>query len=201
MDSRLKNRLALVTGGSSGIGRAIAIKFADAGARVVVADIQETGVVDQITSSHGADSGIFVKCDVTQESQIQALVQDAIHFGGRVDILVNSAGTSFEGKYQIWPKAHEMKTEDFDRTWALNMRGSWLCSKYVLQQMLKQEPREPNARGDRTRGWIVNVASVMGMFLSGDLRFWMSWVSDHIRSRLQIPRSHVTPSITRRYRV
>ncbi|KAK4497779.1 hypothetical protein PRZ48_010432 [Zasmidium cellare] len=159
MELNLENRVAIVTGGASGIGEATALKLADAGARVVVADIQEGVVVEQIAASHGKDRALLVHCDVTQESQIQALVQQAVKFGGRVDILVNSAGSSFEAEYNPWPKAHEMKTVDFDRTWVLNARGVWLCCKFVLQQMMEQEPVEPNVRGERTRGWIVNMSS------------------------------------------
>ena len=59
--------------------------------------------------------------------------------------------------------AVHFQVADYDRTHAVNSRGVWLCSKYALAQMLAQEPREPNARGDRTRGWIVNAASILGL--------------------------------------
>lgn len=163
MALRLNNRIAIITGGASGIGEATVLKFADAGARVIVADIQQGTVVERIIASHGKDRALFVHCDVTQESQIQSLVQQAVDFGGRVDVLVNSAGSSFERGYNPLPRVHEMETVDFDRTWTLNARGIWVCCKYVLQQMMRQEPMEPNARGERTRGWIVNVSSAVGI--------------------------------------
>ena len=60
-------------------------------------------------------------------------------------------------------RAHEVDVKDFDKTHAVNERGVWLCCKHALRQMLEQEPREPNARGERTRGWIVNAASILGL--------------------------------------
>ena len=60
-------------------------------------------------------------------------------------------------------RVHEVDVKDFDRTHAVNERGVWLSCKYELAQMMAQEPREANARGDRTRGWIVNAASMLGL--------------------------------------
>lgn len=162
-DTRLAGRIAIITGGSSGLGKATALRFARSGARVVVADLSSSGVEEEIISQHGKESATFVKVDVTQESQIQNLVQEAIKFGGRVDILLNYAGVGIEGKYENAPQLHEVPVEDFDKTWAINVRGGWLCNKYVITQMLKQEPQPPNARGEKTKGWIVNVASVFGL--------------------------------------
>ena len=82
----------LVTGGSSGLGAATAIRFANSGARVVVADLKSAGIEKQITDKHGKDSAIFVKVDVTKEDEIENLVQEAAKWGGRVDIMCNYAG-------------------------------------------------------------------------------------------------------------
>ena len=68
-----------------------------------------------------------------------------------------------EGGQGMQMRAHEVPVEDFDKTHKVNARGVWLCSKYALKQMMEQEPREPNARGERTRGWIVNAASMLGL--------------------------------------
>lgn len=92
MDSRLEGRIAVITGGSSGLGRATAIKFANSGARVVCADLKSAGVEKEITEQHGKDSATFVKCDVTQESDIENLVKEAAKWGGRLDIICNYAG-------------------------------------------------------------------------------------------------------------
>ncbi len=66
-DTRLKDRVAIITGGSSGLGAATAIRFADVGARVIIADLQSAGVEKKIQEKHGEKSAVFVKCDVTQE--------------------------------------------------------------------------------------------------------------------------------------
>ena len=60
-------------------------------------------------------------------------------------------------------RVHEVPVSDYDRLYAVNERGVWLSCKYELKQMMEQEPREPNARGERTRGWIVNAASMLGL--------------------------------------
>lgn len=92
MDNRLKDRIAIITGGSSGLGAATAIRFANSGARVVVADLKSAGVEKQINDKHGKDKAIFVKVDVTKESEIEAMVAEAAKWGGRVDIICNYAG-------------------------------------------------------------------------------------------------------------
>lgn len=64
--------------------------------------------------------------------------------------------------YERPVRCHTMETKHFDQNMAVNCRGVWLCCKYALAQMMEQEPREPNARGERTRGWIINAASITG---------------------------------------
>lgn len=160
-DQRLKDRIAVITGASSGLGKATAFKFAAAGARIVCADLKSVGVEDELNSKHGPNTAIFVACDVTKEDQIQNLIQEAVQFGGRLDAILNYAGIALETKYEVC-RVDTFTTEDFDLEMSINCRGVWLCCKYAIQQMLKQEPRAPNARGDKTRGWIVNAASIMG---------------------------------------
>ncbi|KAF2212244.1 hypothetical protein CERZMDRAFT_84622 [Cercospora zeae-maydis SCOH1-5] len=160
-DQRLKDRITVITGASSGLGKATALKFATAGARIVCADLKSNGVEDEINAKHGSNTAIFVACDVTKEDQIKNLIQEAVKFGGRLDAILNYAGVALEAKYEVC-KVDCFATEDFDLEMAVNCRGVWLCCKYAIQQMLKQEPRAPNARGDQTRGWIVNAASIMG---------------------------------------
>jgi NAD(P)-dependent dehydrogenase (short-subunit alcohol dehydrogenase family) len=154
MDNRLKDRICIITGGSSGLGRATALRYANSGARVVIADLQSTGVEADIQKQHGQDRATFVACDVTDEASIKHLVDEASSWGGRLDVIVNYAGIAMETRHQPVPRVDSFPTEDYDRTFAINARGVWLCCKYALQQMLKQEPREPNRRGDRTRGWM-----------------------------------------------
>ena len=92
MDNRLKDRIAVITGGSSGIGRATALRFANSGARIVVADLAPAGTAREIKKIYGNDRATFVKCDVTKESEIENLVKEAAKWGGRVDIICNFAG-------------------------------------------------------------------------------------------------------------
>ncbi|KAK4987897.1 hypothetical protein LTR66_007469 [Elasticomyces elasticus] len=163
MDARLKGRIAVITGASSGLGRATAIRFANSGARVVCADLKSAGVEDEIIGQHGKEAAIFVACNVTDEKQIENLVAEAVKWGGRLDIMCTYAGIAVEAGHGLSKRLHETDVSDFDRAMAVNTRGVWLCCKYALAQMMEQEPREPNARGERTRGWIVNAASMLGL--------------------------------------
>ncbi|KAI5370784.1 Putative short-chain dehydrogenase/reductase SDR, NAD(P)-binding domain superfamily [Septoria linicola] len=160
-DQRLKDRITVITGASSGLGKATAFKFAAAGARIVCADLKSVGIEDEINAKHGSNTATFVTCDVTKEDQIQNMIRDAVKFGGRLDAILNYAGVALETKHEN-ARTDSFPTEDFDLEMAINCRGVWLCCKYALQQMLKQEPRALNARGDQTRGWIVNAASIYG---------------------------------------
>jgi NAD(P)-dependent dehydrogenase (short-subunit alcohol dehydrogenase family) len=168
MDNRLKDRIAVITGASSGIGKATALKFANSGAKIVCADLKSTGTEDEINAQHGKDRATFVACDVTDEKQIENLVKEAVAWGGRLDIICPFAGVALEHRpgasySDQSTRSHDLDTDIFDKTLAINTRAVWLCCKHALRQFLEQKPRAPNSRGDRTRGWIVNVASIMGL--------------------------------------
>jgi NAD(P)-dependent dehydrogenase (short-subunit alcohol dehydrogenase family) len=149
MPGLLQGKTALVTGASSGIGRASALIFAREGAKVLVADVTEdqgNETVKQIKAAGG--EATFARCDVSKATEVEALVASAVKQFGRLDCAYNNAGIS--GK--IARTADE--TEDgFDRIMAINLRGVWLCLKYEILQMLKQE----------TGGAIVNTASAAGL--------------------------------------
>lgn len=163
LDLRLEDRIAVITGASSGLGRATAIRFAQSGAKIVCADLKSAGVEDEITAQYGPKAAVFIRCDVTQEADIEQLIAKAVDFGGRLDIICNYAGIAAETAHANSKRCHDTDVSDFDKTIAINTRGVWLCCKYALKQMLNQEPRAPNARGERTRGWIVNAASMLGL--------------------------------------
>lgn len=163
MDERLKDRIAVITGASSGIGKATALCFANSGARIVIADLESSGTEEEIASKHGKDRATFIKCDVTKEDDIAEMVAGAVKWGGRLDIMCNFAGIAIETSYDAPKRAHEMDVKDYDLVNSINNRGVWLCCKHALKQMLEQEPRAANARGDRARGWIVNAASMLGL--------------------------------------
>ncbi len=144
----LKGKVALVTGGASGIGRATALAFAREGAGVAVADVDATGSREtvRLISERGGEAA-FVRTDVTRAQEVQALVSEVVRIHGRLDCAFNNAGTV--GKPS---SAAQCQEEDWDRVISVNLKGVYLCLKYELQYMLKQE-----------RGAIVNTASVAGL--------------------------------------
>jgi NAD(P)-dependent dehydrogenase (short-subunit alcohol dehydrogenase family) len=149
MTTELKDKVAIVTGGTSGIGRDTGVLFAKAGAKVVVAGRREAEgkeTVDLIRAAGG--DGMFVKGDVSKAADVQALIQKTVAKFGRVDVAFNNAG--IEGN---WIPIAEQSEEDWDRVIDINLKGTWLCLKYEIQQMLKQGGG----------GAIVNMSSVAGL--------------------------------------
>lgn len=146
---RLDNKTALITGAGSGIGRAIAMLYAQQGAHVMVADIQDDAaatVVAEITAAGGSAGALHF--DVTREDQVQSGIAQVVQDAGRLDILVSNAGISHVGNVL------ETSADEWDKLMAVNARGVFLCSKYGVKQMLAQKPQG---------GVLVNMASVAGM--------------------------------------
>ena len=143
-----QDKVALVTGAASGIGRAAALEFARQGADVAVADVDSDGGYSTVAMIEDLGrQAIFVKCDVADESSIRLAVAETVQAFGRLDYAFNNAGV--EG--QTAPTA-ECTTENWQRVIDVNLRGVWLCMKYELQHMLKQGG-----------GIIVNCASIAGV--------------------------------------
>ena len=140
--------VALVTGGSSGIGFATCLAFAREGARVVIADISAEGgeKAERMIKEAGGE-GTFVKTDVSRAAEVEALVKRAVESYGRLDYAFNNAG--IEGTMASTVDCTE---ENWDRTIDINLKGVWLCMKYEIPQMLR-----------RGKGAIVNMASVAGL--------------------------------------
>jgi len=163
MPGRLQGKVAVVTGSSSGIGRAISLTFAREGAAVVCSDLREAARLEaesepthELIKKNGGKA-VFAKCDTSKEADVEALVQTAVKEFGRLDILVNNAGVAVEtstGPRPVW----EVDEESWDKTMAVNAKGVLFGCKHAARVMMKQEP---HSTGDR--GWIINLASIFGL--------------------------------------
>jgi NAD(P)-dependent dehydrogenase (short-subunit alcohol dehydrogenase family) len=148
MPGLVQGKIALVTGGGSGIGRATALKLAKEGAKVMIADYMPEGgerTVRMIAEAGGEAS--FVAADVSVTKQVEAMVAKTVETYARIDCAFNNAG--IEGRMA---NTVECTEETWDRTIAINLKGVWLCMKYEIPQMLKQGG-----------GTIVNTASIAGL--------------------------------------
>jgi NAD(P)-dependent dehydrogenase (short-subunit alcohol dehydrogenase family) len=144
----LQDKVALVTGGTSGIGRTTAIAYAQQQAKVVVVGrrMDEGEETVRLIKEAGGEA-IFVQADVTKEADVKAMVDKAVDVFGRLDIAFNNAGTVGEN-----PSLIEQTEAEYDRTMNVNVKGVWLSMKYEIAQMLKQGS-----------GSIVNTASAVGV--------------------------------------
>jgi 3-oxoacyl-[acyl-carrier protein] reductase len=131
---RVEGQVAVVTGAAHGLGRAIATRLAEEGARVALGDIDAAGVEQVAASIASAGGEAVVRAgDVTDEGPAAALVAAAVERFGRLDILVNNVGGNRHGK--IW----EMKVEDWDFVLRLNLRGTFLCTRAAVPHMMRQK--------------------------------------------------------------
>src|SRR5262249_17042766 len=149
MAGQLTGKVALVTGGASGIGRATALTFAREGAKLIIADLHEDGghqTVHMITEPGGEATS--VRTDVTQAREVAAMISQTVETYGRLDCAHNNAGIGSRPRVLL----HELAEEHWDRVLNINLKGVWLCMKYEISQMLQQGG-----------GVIVNTASIMGL--------------------------------------
>jgi len=144
----LKDKIALVTGGSRGIGRAIATTLADAGATVVVNYKGNQTAADEVVRAIAAADGqaTATQADISKPEDVERLFKDVLERYGKLDILVNNAGITRDTLLL------RMKEDDFDAVLQTNLRGVYLCTKAALRPMTK-------ARGGR----IINITSVVGL--------------------------------------
>jgi 3-oxoacyl-[acyl-carrier protein] reductase len=143
----LEGRHAIVTGGAFGIGRSIAGRLAEAGARVVIGDI-DRDAAERTAADLSAGGGTVTAAavDIADEGDVARFVEEALREMGRIDILVNNAGVTRDGLFI------RMSDEDWDVVYRVNLRGTYLCMKHVVKKMVKQR-----------EGRIVNISSVVGI--------------------------------------
>ncbi len=145
---RLADRVAIITGGGQGIGRAAALRFAAEGARVVVADINEQAARAAAEAIHqGGGEALAIAVDVTSRPAVDALVEQTLGAWGQVDILVNNAGILRDARLV------KMSEDEFDAVIAVNLKGVFNCTQAVAPHMI-----------ERGYGRIVNTSSVVGLY-------------------------------------
>jgi NAD(P)-dependent dehydrogenase (short-subunit alcohol dehydrogenase family) len=148
MNISFENQVALITGAASGLGLATAKAFAEAGASVVLADWNEEAA--QSAAKELADKGfaaLAIRCDVSNDAQVEAIVKQTVASFGRLDVAYNNAGVQ-----NVLAETADTTREDYDRVMAINLRGVWSSMKFELQQMHKQGS-----------GAIVNCSSLGGL--------------------------------------
>lgn len=143
---RLAGKVAVVTGAASGNGRAISERFAEEGADIVLADLNEAGMEETARRVRQQERrALCVRCDVAQRDQVQALVEAAVREFGRIDVMVANAGIGRGATFL------DLSDQDWDAVLDVNLRGVFLCDQIAARQMVKQGGG----------GQIVNIASIM----------------------------------------
>ena len=145
----MEGKVALVTGGGSGIGRATSLAFGREGAKVVVADVNAPGGEETVSAiKEAGGESVFVHVDVSKAADVEAMVRQTLETYGRLDCAHNNAG--IEG--DVSARIHEYPEDTWDHLMGINLKGVWLCMKYEIPRMLEQGG-----------GAIVNTASAVGL--------------------------------------
>lgn len=150
--TQLSEKIAIVTGGSRGIGRGIALELGKRGATVIVNYQRNAEAAEEVVAAITADGGaaLAVQADVSLEDDANRLIKTAADTYGKVDILVNNAGTTRDNLIM------RMSADDFDTVIETNLRSTWLCSKAVVRDMMRKR-----------YGRIINITSISGIMGNG----------------------------------
>lgn len=157
IETGLRNKVVIVTGGAAGIGRATARRFAQEGCRVAAWDVSEAAaaaLLEELKSAGGEAS--FRRVDVTDATAVDAAVQDVVERWGKIDVLVNNAGITSDAQIVKWKEgavASTMTEQAFDAVIAVNLKGVFLCTRAVIPHMIKAGS-----------GVILNASSVVGLY-------------------------------------
>ncbi|OUL72763.1 SDR family NAD(P)-dependent oxidoreductase [Paraburkholderia hospita] len=151
---RLEQKVAIITGAGTGIGEATARRFAEENAKVAVFDVvKAAGEATAVRIKEAGGHAIFVAVDVTDEAQVRAGVEEVVDRLGSPDILVNNAAITGVNKL-----AHEVSVDEWDKVFAVNVRGSFLCTKHVVPHMMQKRA-----------GAIVNFSSIYALIGNNDI--------------------------------
>ncbi|CAI9266713.1 unnamed protein product [Lactuca saligna] len=146
--NKLEGKVAIVTGGASGIGEATARLFAKQGVRgVVIADVQDE-LGKNLSASIGSDRSTYIHCDVSDETQVKSLVDQTVAKYGHLDIMFSNAGIASKGEQTVV----DMDLNEFEKLFSINVRGTVLCLKYAARSMIEK----------KVKGNIICTASVLG---------------------------------------
>ncbi|MGB7624969.1 MAG: beta-ketoacyl-ACP reductase [Terriglobia bacterium] len=157
IETGLKNKVVIVTGGSAGIGRATAHRFAKEGCRIAAWDVKEEGasaLLEELKSAGG--EAVFQRVDVTDAAAVEAAVQTVMTQWSRIDILINNAGITKDAQVVKWKDgavASTMTEQAFDAVIAVNLKGVFLCTRAVVPHMIRAGS-----------GVILNASSVVGLY-------------------------------------
>lgn len=195
---KLKDKVAIITGGASGMGEAAAIGLALEGAKVAIADVNTQrgeAVVAKIREAGG--EVIFVNTDVTKANEVEAMVAAAESAFGFVNVAFISAAVQMVGKDT---RAHELPEDVFDRTIGINLKGMWLTCKYVLAAMLRHGSGSLVIAGSPTGligagGYTAYATSKGGSFALART-IARDYAADHIRANVIVPGPMRTPLTT-----
>lgn len=193
---KFESWIAIVTGGGSGLGRAISRRLAMEGAKVVIADINEENAKEtvELVEEEGSE-GYSVYCDVTSSQSVSEMVDKVIEHYGKIDILVNNTGMAMESRKGL--RICDTDEELWDASINLNLKSVFLCSKYVIPEMIKNG-----------RGRICNISSLAGYFPAFGASYGatkaavialtksiaMQYIDDNIRCNCVCPGAMKTPT-------